>query len=73
MWDMRCRMIDWVSGLLSRIENPVYSIHPETRERGGDYARLVRVNKYSTPIAAWQTTQISSAVLKASGPREASG
>jgi hypothetical protein len=40
---------------------------------GGGNCHLLRVNRYSTPIAAWQTTQSSSAVLKASGPREASG
>jgi len=39
----------------------------------GEKHYLLRVNRYSTPIAAWQTTQISSAVLKAAGPREASG
>ena len=42
-----------------------------TKGRGN--CHLLRVNRYSTPIAAWQTTQISSAVLKAAGPREASG
>jgi len=40
---------------------------------GGEKHYLLRVKRYSTPIAPWQTTQISSAVPKACGPREASG
>ncbi len=42
-------------------------------QRGGGNCHLLRVNRYSTPIPAWQTTQINSAVPNACGPRDASG